>query len=179
MSWIVNLNSGAPLDVAAQNMLYNNGTADVVGPFNLKAGNVQFLGGTSGTYFDTASYTQVQDPQCASVTTQQGLRDACTLNAIAAVTTGQILFQTPLPGTRGTLGQRAVYGPGRWRFDASIGKSFKIRESTSVQIRVDATNVLNHPEPNSPNLNINNLSFGRITTATGNRRFVTSLRLNF
>jgi hypothetical protein len=76
MSWIVNLNSGVPLDAAAQSMLYNNGTADIVGPFDLKGGNVQFLGGTSGTYFDTASFTQVQDPQCANVTTQQGLRDA-------------------------------------------------------------------------------------------------------
>ena len=45
MSWIVNLNSGAPLDVAAQSMIYNHGTADAVGPFDLTAGNVQFLGG--------------------------------------------------------------------------------------------------------------------------------------
>ena len=166
MSWIVNLNTGQPLNIAAQNMLYNNGTADAVGPFDLKAGNVQFLGGPNGSYFDTTSFTQVRDPQCASVTTQQGLRDACTLNAIADAATGQILFQNPLPGTRGTLGQRAVYGPGRWRFDASMGKSFKIRESKSLQFRVDATNVLNHPEPNSPNLNINDANFGVINGAS-------------
>ncbi len=161
-------------------MLYNNGTADIVGPFDLKGGKVQFLGGPSGTYFDTASFTQVHDPQCARVTTQQGLRDACTLNAIADAKTGQILLQNPLPGTRGTLGQRVVDGPGRWRFDASMGKSFKIRESKSLQIRVDATNVLNHPEPNSPNLNINNANFGVISgKSTLTRELQGQLRISF
>jgi hypothetical protein len=39
--------------------------------------------------------------------------------------------------------------------------------------------VLNHPNFDEPVLNINNTSFGRITSATGNRRFVMSLRVNF
>ena len=33
-SWIVNLSSGAPLSVTAQNMLYGNGVPDIVGPFD-------------------------------------------------------------------------------------------------------------------------------------------------
>src|SRR5206468_5601005 len=31
--WIVNINSGAPTSIAAQSMLYANGTPDIVGPF--------------------------------------------------------------------------------------------------------------------------------------------------
>jgi len=123
---------------------------------------------------------RVPDPQCAGVTTLQGLRDACTLNAIADAKTNQILLQHPLPGTRGVLGQRAVYGPGRWRFDASMSKSFRIRESTSVQIRVDATDVLNHPEPNNPSLNINNANFGVISTKSSlTRELQGQLRISF
>jgi hypothetical protein len=44
---------------------------------------------------------------------------------------------------------------------------------------MDALNVLNHPNFGNPNLNINNATFGRITSATGSRSFVANLRLNF
>jgi hypothetical protein len=180
LSWIVNLSSGAPLDVTAQNMLYNNGTPDIVGPFDLTGGEVRFTGATSGTYFNTADFTQVRDPQCAGVTTQQALRDACTLNAIADARTGLPLLQHPLPATRGSLGQRAVYGPGRWRFDASMSKSFRVRESMNVQVRVDATNVLNHPEPANPILNLNNANFGVISAKSNlTRELQGQLRISF
>jgi hypothetical protein len=163
MSWIANLNTGQPLSIAAQSMLYGLGTPDIVGPFDLKGGNVRFEGGPSGSYFNPASFKTVPDPQCTSVTTAQTLRSACTLNAIADAATGQILLQNPRTGMRGTLGQRAVEGPGRWRVDASLGKSFRMSESRSLQIRIDAKNVFNHPDPAMPVMNINDVNFGRIT----------------
>ena len=87
-------------------------------------------------------------------------------------------------------------GPGRWRFDASLGKSIKISETKSLQFRMDAQNVLNHPEPqpltsNTPpptptsllNLDINNPSFGLFTGSqaknNSHREFQVQLRLNF
>ena len=49
-----------------------------------------------------------------------------------------------------------------------------------VQIRVDATNVLNHPEPNSPNLNINAANFGVINTKSNlTRELQGQLRISF
>ena len=48
------------------------------------------------------------------------------------------------------LGQRVIEGPGQWRFDANLQKSFKIGESKTLQFRMDARNILNHPEPNTP-----------------------------
>lgn len=56
----------------------------------------------------------------------------------------------------------------------------KPRPLTAVQ--VDVVNVLNHPNfgvPATANLSINAASFGRITTATGNRRFTIGARVNF
>ncbi len=193
MSWIVNLNTGQPLSIAAQNMLYNNGTPDIVGPFDTKGGKVQFegVGPGAGSYFAPANFKAVTDPQCANVTTLQNLRNSCSLNAIADAKTGQILLQNPLPGKRGTLGQRVVEGPGQWRADASMAKAFKITESKSLQIRLDAKNVFNHPEPStvttgaSPNLimDINSANFGLITGAnaksTLHREMQAQLRLNF
>ena len=183
MSFIYNANTGQPLSVAAQSMLYANGTPDIVGPFDTKSGIVQFTGGPSGSYFSRDLYKQVTDPQCGSVTATQNLRAACTLSAVADSKTNQILLQNPLPGLRGSLGQRVVEGPGRWRFDASLAKTLKLTESKSVQLRMDATNVLNHPEPAAPNLDINNANFGLITGASAktsaHREFQAQLRFNF
>jgi hypothetical protein len=191
----VNLNTGQPLSIAAQNMLYANGVPDIVGPFDRKSGKAQFTGGPSGTYFSRDEIKLVADPQCAAIT--QNLRALCSLSAVADAKTGQILLQNPLPGTRGTLGQRAIEAPGRWRVDASLGKSIKITESKSLQIRMDAQNVLNHPEPqlcaltacatstggSLLNLDINNPNFGLFTgpqaKTLGHREFQAQLRLNF
>ena len=105
----------------------------------------------------------------------------CTLQAIADARTGQILLQNPQPGTRGSLGQNVLQQPGRWRFDASMGKSFKVREGKSILFRADAQNVFNHPEPAAPTLNINDLTvpFGNIATKTGIRQFQAQLRFTF
>ena len=194
-SWIVNLNTGQPLNITAQNMLYNNGTPDIVGPFDVKSVKAEFVGGPTGSYFSRDLIKQVPDPQCQTVTTAQNLRASCTLTAIADVKTNQILLQNPLPGTRGTLGQRVLEGPGRWRFDASLSKSFKISETKSLQFRMDAQNVFNHPEPqtatsnqtpapaNLLNLDINNPNFGLFTGSqaktNAHREFQAQLRLNF
>jgi hypothetical protein len=180
MSWIVNLNSGEPLNVTAQNMLYGNGRPDIVGPFPLTGGRVQFLGGPSGQYFDTGSFQSVPDPQCGGVSAQQNLRTACTLTAVADSRSGQILLQNALPGTQGNLGRGAVYGPGRWRFDAAMSKEFRISESKRVHLRLDARNVLNHPDPMNPNLAITGANFGIIAAKTTlHRELQAQLRLNF
>src|SRR5438093_13382773 len=93
-------------------------------------------------------------------------RSLCTLNAIKDVKTGQILLQNALPGAFPTMGYGQIFGPGRWRFDANVSKSIKLTESKSLQFRLDATDVLNHPEPLAPSLNItgtNATNFGLIT----------------
>jgi hypothetical protein len=190
MGWIVNVNSGQPMSIAAQNMLYANGTADIVGPFDTK-GKVQWQdGAASGTYYMGGALTQIRDPQCANVSTLQNLRTSCTLNAVADGRTSQVLLQNPLPGKRGTLGLRGIEGPGRWRFDANLSKSVKVSETKNLQFRLDATDVLNHSEPNTPNtptsnliLDINAANFGLITgvnaKSTLHRQFQAQLRFNF
>jgi hypothetical protein len=48
-----------------------------------------------------------------------------------------------------------------------------------MTFRADALNVLNKPIWNTPNLNINNTSFGQITGAGGNRNVVVGARIDF
>jgi len=73
-----------------------------------------------------------------------------------------------------------IKGPRSLGFDMNIVKRFRIDEGRQFEFRVDAINVLNHPNFGTPNTNINGINtFGRITTATGSRRFVINTRINF
>ena len=201
-SWTYNVFSGAPLSIEANDMLYDNGTPDVVGPWNLKGGKVQWgqnVGGTGlgGTFFGpVGTYQVVTDPQCAAggvldttdalgFNIRTGIGGGCPLRAIAN-SSGQIVLQNPLPGRRGTLGQRSITGPGTWSLDGSLSKTFNVTESKAVQIRFDATNLLNHPNPfvtgmnATPELSINDLDFGTIAEKGNQRRsFQGQLRFTF
>ncbi|PYS38943.1 MAG: hypothetical protein DMG14_15775 [Acidobacteria bacterium] len=188
MSWIVDLGTGAPTNIYAQNRLYANGVPDVVGPFPRK-GKVQWnAGAVNGNYFGNA-YITVKDPQCARIAAS--LQAFCTLNAVAD-STGRVVLQNPQPGTRGTLGQNAIQLPRLFTLDMAMSKAFQIRESKRLRFRIDALNVLNHPYPvfntpgftgpgSDPTLNINTgtLRFGDITTKTGTRQFLAQLRFEF
>jgi len=185
--WIINANTGAPLSLTGANMIYANGVADIVGSFDTK-GSVQWQNGAAnGTYFMGGAVKQVQDPQCGTVTTLQNLRTSCTLNAVADSKTNQVILQNPLPGRRGNSGLRQLEGPGLWRFDANMSKSVKVGETKTIQFRVDALNVLNHPEPSTAAANfitdINNANFGLITgvnaKTTLHRQFQAQLRFSF
>ena len=48
-----------------------------------------------------------------------------------------------------------------------------------MQVRIDTTNVLNHPTPGGPNLSSQCATFGQITTKTGGRSFQGTLRFTF
>src|SRR5262249_29475590 len=159
-SFIVNLSSGQPGTVAAGNMLYANGTPDPASPFSLHKGKVNWSG-DYGNYFGTTTFGKTTDPQCAAVAVD--LKPYCTLQAVTNAGTGQVILQNAQPGTRGIVGRQTLSLPGAWAFDAAMSKSLRIGETKSVQIRMDATDILNHPTPSSPNLNINNTnSFGFI-----------------
>jgi hypothetical protein len=190
---IFNAATGAPTNIAStvtvgattyNTGLYANSVADVVGPFDAREGTVHWgdPGGTgqlAGNYFPSGTYTKVADPQCLAVASS--LRTFCTLQAIADAETGQILLQNPLPGTRGSLGRNTIEYPGTWTLDANLSKSFRITESKVLQVRVDATNVFNHPSPSNPVLNMNSTNpFGYIADKTdAHRQFQGVLRFTF
>jgi hypothetical protein len=195
-SWIVNLSSGPPLNVGAQSMLYGNGVADIVGPFDgndYKAGWAN--GAINGNLFtddnDQPLYTKTRDPQCLNPSyVAPSLATLCTLNAIRN-SSGQVVLQTPLPGKRGTLGRNAIEGLGNWTADMAIEKRIQLAETKSFTLRVDARNIFNHPTPAIPvgfsgplpgaaDLSLVGVNpFGVFTTKAGNRSFQLKARLDF
>jgi len=175
---ILNYNSGAPLSITSGISTISTVGAqpNIVGPFPNGAGKITKLA-NGVVYFD--GFTQIPDPGLAGVSTLNGLSTAYTNRAIVAPN-GQIALVNPQPGEVGTLGYSTVKGPSSLGFDANIVKRFKIYERTEFEFRVDAINVLNHPNFGNPSTSINgNNTFGRITTASGSRSFVVNSRINF
>ena len=72
-------------------------------------------------------------------------------------------------------------------FNGSMSKRFKIRERYTLNLRADAINLTNTPQWGYSttsgllgiNTNINSPSFGRITSAAGNRQITFYVRLDF
>ncbi len=172
---IFDLSTGAPLNAVATTTINRTGTPDLVGNFPRK-GKVKW-GDPFGNYFTDTLY-RVQDPSCRAVAAN--LTAFCSNTAIATDAAGtNIILQNAAPGQLGTLGLYPIYGPGYWNFDANLQKKLRIGESRSLAFRVDARNVLNHPMPGNPNLNINAGVFGQITTKTGSRTIAAQIRLEF
>ena len=154
-------------------------------------------GANSGTIFGN-SFTSVTDPQCtdsSQVTTGDkmgtSLQSVCTLSALAKAnpdgTPGELMLKYPRPGEVGNLGFGNFKGFGVWTLDMSASKAFHVGESRTFQLRVDATNVLNHPLPGYNNGITTTIgvpsfaagSFGLANTKGGERAFQGQLRLNF
>jgi hypothetical protein len=168
-----------------------HGTPDVVGDWDTRTGDVVWgadVGGANlgGSYIP--GYQHVPDPQCAvggpldfADAMGHNLQALCELTAIADAG-GNIILQNPLPGHRGTLGQRTIEGPSTWSFDLSMSKELQVRETMRLQIRMDATNILNHAQPETPEFNINSddTPFGFIDGKGGQpRNFQAQVRLDF
>ncbi len=73
-------------------------------------------------------------------------------------------FKPAATGTYGNLGAANIVGPGAFRFDMSLVRSFAVREKQKVEIRAEAFNLLNHYRPGNPAATLSTpASFGQIT----------------
>jgi hypothetical protein len=176
---IFSLASGSPLTINAPISSFTQATTltspNIAGDFPKSTGKVTRLA-NGVTYFD--GLLQAPDPAISGVTTQQTLQSFFSNKAITD-SQGKILLTNPQPGQIGTMGLKWIQGPGNIGFDMNLAKKVKLAENKEFELRVDAVNILNHPNFGNPNLNINAVNFGRITTASGSRSFVINSRLNF
>jgi len=78
-------------------------------------------------------------------------------------------YAIPAPGTFGNVRRNTLQGPGLIGVDGSLAKTFSlsaISELFQLQVKLDAQNVLNHPNFSNPNPNIDQASGGTITSTT-------------
>jgi hypothetical protein len=193
-SFILNMATGSPADILpGVSHFYAASRFQIVSDkWEIPKGKVRWNGpnNNTGTFYGSPSpYASRLDPQCTDpsivgTADRMGtnLQANCTLNALALRnedgTAGEFLLVYPQPGQVGNLGARSLNYWGQFALDANLSKTFRIAESKSVQIRVDATNVLNHPSPNLPSFAVTTL--GQINGKGPQRRNLQGqIRLNF
>jgi hypothetical protein len=84
------------------------------------------------------------------------------------------------PGQWGNAGRNTITGPNQFTLNASLGRTFRLRDRYSLNLRVDATNALNHVTFASWTTIVNSLQFGLpAPPANAMRDVTTTLRLSF
>jgi hypothetical protein len=88
-------------------------------------------------------------------------------------------FAAPEPGQWGNAGRNTITGPRPFTLNASIARTFRVNERVSMDLRVDATNVLNHVTYPSWNTVVNSTQFGLPIQANPMRTLQPSVRMRF
>ena len=89
-------------------------------------------------------------------------------------------FASPAAGTDGTAGRNIIEGPPLRTVDLGVFRDFGLVGRTSLQFRLEATNVFNIVNLQNPGTNLNAPStFGKIRTARDMRRIQLGARFSF
>lgn len=91
------------------------------------------------------------------------------------------MFTQPEPGEFTNTGRNYFIAPPSFRFDTSLSKKFRIKESMNVELRIDARNVLNSVVYGFGTATVTSSTFGRIRTDINSaaRRIQFSGKFNF
>jgi Carboxypeptidase regulatory-like domain len=81
-------------------------------------------------------------------------------------------FAYPDTGTYGNEPARGIEGPGFWNIDMALARLLDAGGGKTIELRVEAFNLLNHVNWGDPGTNLDAATFGRITTQNGNSRIL-------
>jgi len=82
-------------------------------------------------------------------------------------------------GTFGNAPRNNLAGPRWFNFDVELSRVLTLHEGLNMELRLDAFNVLNHPNLDPPNLYLNQPTFGQITSAEDPRILQFAVKLRF
>lgn len=158
-------------------MLNNGGIAGAI------LGGWQFSGVfryLSGTYFTVgAAATNANCASCSVTSEIVGTPQYPGLYGPGQLYLSPSAFALEPVGTRGNSGRDNVLGPGQTVYDGNVARKFHIKERATLEFRVEATNVTNHPHWGNPSATVNTATFGQITTASNPRQGLVAMRLTF
>jgi hypothetical protein len=111
------------------------------------------------------------------------IRPNLTGASIYAGTSGHFLNQAaytaPLAGQWGDAGRDSVTGPDQFSFNASMARTFRLKDPLNLDLQIVSTNPLNHVVYTGWNTAVTSSQFGLPTNANGMRSLQTTLRLRF
>jgi trimeric autotransporter adhesin len=88
-------------------------------------------------------------------------------------------YRVPVAGQWGSAGRNSITGPDEFVFNASLGRTFRLTGRYNLDLRFDATNILNHVTYTAWDSTINSTQFGLPITANAMRSVQSVLRLRF
>jgi hypothetical protein len=88
-------------------------------------------------------------------------------------------FTAPAPGQWGGAGRNSIRGPSQFQLNASIGRTFRFSQRVSMDLRIEATNVLNTVTFPDWNTTVGSTQFGLPTRANAMRTLRPSMRVRF
>jgi len=87
-------------------------------------------------------------------------------------------FTAPVSGQWGTAGRDSITGPSQFTMIASLGRVFRLTDKLNLEVRVDATNILNHVVFGSYDTQLNT-QFGLPASPNAMRSMLSTVRLRF
>jgi hypothetical protein len=88
-------------------------------------------------------------------------------------------FVAPAAGSYGDAGRNIIIGPGQIVLNMSLSKDFRMGEFRSMEIRFDGNNVLNHPNWQGLETNLNSATFGSVAGFGQPRQITFSARFRY
>ena len=111
------------------------------------------------------------------------LRADATGSPVNAAAPGQpfnyLAFTTPAAGQWGNAGRDTITGPTQFSLNGSLGRTFRVTERKSIDLRFDATNALNHVTFSSFNTTIGSNNLGLLSGPSNMRSMTATLRFRF
>ena len=90
---------------------------------------------------------------------------ASVYDAAAGFFLNSLAYTAPLAGHWGDAGRNSIIGPGQFSVNAQMMRTFRINDRINADLRIDASNVLNHVTYQSWNTIVSSTQFGLPTTA--------------
>jgi hypothetical protein len=88
-------------------------------------------------------------------------------------------FRRPEAGSFGVQPRNGLRNPPFWTTDFGLRKTIPLHDQQRIQLRLEAFNLLNHPNWGGANSNPTSGSFGLITSKTGERRIQVAAKYMF
>jgi hypothetical protein len=88
-------------------------------------------------------------------------------------------FSAPATGQWGTAGRNSLPGPDTFSLNASLARTFRLHDPFNLDVRVDATNLLNHGVFTAWNTTVNGSTFGLPASVNPMRSVQITGRLRF
>jgi hypothetical protein len=88
-------------------------------------------------------------------------------------------FTVPGLGTYGNSGRNTIIGPGSWLMNLALSKNIPLKESMGLEMRAEASNVLNHPNYSGIDTTVNSPTFGQVISVASMRKMTLSLHYRF